>query len=88
MFSYFDNDQSTPPPSIMLCFLVTNLLKTHLHCLNCLGSDYKELYLIQLRDLLLRFCPSEPVHKGITIVLSLFGSHSLAVVFGLLYRLL
>ena len=32
---------------------------------------------------IVRFCPGVPVHKGITIVLSLFRSHWLAVVYRL-----
>ena len=32
-----------------------------------------------------RFCPGVPVHKGITIVLSLFRSHWLAVVYCLVF---
>ena len=33
-----------PASYIMLCFLVIDLFKTHLHCFNCLESDCKKVY--------------------------------------------
>ena len=44
VFLLFITIKVVPSPYFMLCFLVTNLFKTHLHCLNCFGSDYKEVY--------------------------------------------
>ena len=49
------------------------------------GARYKTKTMLQDRRQLIGLCPGVPVHKGITIVLSLFRSHWLAVVYCLVF---
>ena len=51
-------------------------------CLGSLALRTKKKHCISV---CLRFCPGVPAHKGITIVLSLFRSPWLAVVYCLVY---
>ena len=60
---------------VFLCFVAIVRVKSDIHV------DFFVFFVLRYRWVLQGFCPGVRVHKGITVVLSLFRSHWLAVVY-------